>query len=590
MVEKSYQDKSPSELLESDPREARRFLDSIPLPERVEFIMRATAKDRQELVLLSSNPDQIVSLFPTEEFFLTIKEIGAYDALSLIGLASPEQLQFVIDIDWWKKDNLDPEKAFEWLQILFACGEDRVASWLNSVDFDLLVAIFKGFVAVFKLDEEDDRIEQINDFPPFSIDEYYFIRFKRPGIQEIVGRMVEIIREINPSLYFNLMESIIWDITAEKEEEAYRWRRERLSDYGVPTFHEALEIYKAPTMRIVDKADSSSPKLLVDNDSEEEGLVPVFPLAVNDQPVFLLQTLEAMADDAFLDIIRRQWAQVCNYVVIADIGHFDDLRDVKKSVQKASRYLNIGLQSISRERPDKAKELIKTVPLVEIFRFGYDQAAALKRKGLSIIRNGYIAKDLSPADEPWRSVIEGVTKKYPLYYDPSSPDMETGGDFRDFARLQEIRETEEKLTEAELIARLFRDRFPEFMNTSNLPLNACNLFSPVDITWGVLLFTAFGQKMLNKTVRLLPITPEELNAFFPLLWNSGKAAKKRKLSQTVVEGIEGVLLEEYDAPQVDRDRIHRFLSALYKRIEEEMGTLSGPPIDPRFVRVLLVKL
>ncbi|MFH1147327.1 MAG: DUF6178 family protein [Pseudomonadota bacterium] len=590
MVNRYYQDKSPSDLLKSDPREARRFLDSIPLPERVQFIMLATAKERQELVLLSSNSDQLVSLFPTEEFFLTIKEIGAYDALSLISLASPEQLQFAIDIDWWKKDALDPEKAFEWLQVLFACGEDRVASWLNSVDCDLLVTVFKDFVAVFKLDEEEDRLEQICDFPSFSVDGYYFIRFKRPGIQEIVGRLVEILREINPKLYFDLMESIIWDIQAEKQEDAYRWRGERLSDFGVPTFHEALEIYKAPAIRIVDKVAPSSLRIPVDDGSEEEGIVPVFPLAVNDQPVFLLQTLEALTNDPFLDIVRRQWAQVCNYVVVADIGDFDNLRDVRKSVQKASRYLNIGLQFISRERPEKAKELIKTVPLVEIFRFGFDQAAALKRKGLSIIRNGHVAKDLSPADEPWRSVLDGVTGKYPLYYDPANPDKETGEEFRDFARLDEIRETEEKLGETELVAALFHSRFPDFVDTlRNLSLKAGNLFSPVDITWSVMLFTAFGQGLLHKNARFRPITPEELNAIFPLLWKSGKTGKARKLSRAVTKGIENILLEGYDIPQADRERIYRFLSAFYKRIEEEMGALSAP-IDPRFIRILLVDM
>ncbi|MDP2991904.1 MAG: DUF6178 family protein, partial [Deltaproteobacteria bacterium] len=124
MEEKSYTKKLPGDLLKLDAGEAGRFMDRLPLPERVEFIMRASGKERQALVLLTSHPEKVMALFPPEELFFTIKEIGATDALPLISLTTSEQLHLILDIDWWQKDRLRPDKIFEWLRLLFACSED----------------------------------------------------------------------------------------------------------------------------------------------------------------------------------------------------------------------------------------------------------------------------------------------------------------------------------------------------------------------------------------------------------------------------------------------------------------------------------
>ncbi|MDQ7837478.1 MAG: DUF6178 family protein [Thermodesulfobacteriota bacterium] len=593
MEEQSYTKKSPADLLKLDAGETGRFLDQLPLPDRIDVIMRASAKERQALILLTSHPEKVMALFPPEELFFTIKEIGATDALPLISLTTPEQLHLILDIDWWQKDRLRPDKIFEWLRLLFACSEDKVAAWLNTVEFALLVSLFKYFADAFKVGTEEDRLEEIDAFPPFTVDNYYFIRFKKPGVQETLGRIVEIAREINPKLYFDLMESMIWDVEVESEEAAYKWRQARLAEHGVPTFHEALDIYKPPSIPDPSRVRPVVHPSLIESDIESKTPAPVYPLTVPERPTFLLKVLELIGDQELLDRIKREWAHVCNHVVMADVLDFDEMKDIRRGLQKASRYLNIGLEYISQGQPEQARQLLEATPLTEIFRFGYAQTIALKKKAVFMVNKGYVEKDLSPADEPWRWFLAGGLRRHPLYYDPFGEDrMDRDDDYRDFGALREVEETKERLEEAGFIGRLMKERFTDYGLIKDLPLATCNIQMAIDLTWSVILFTVVSQKLLSNTPRLWPLTVEELHTLFPRLWAEGSKEKGRKLSPDIKEEMEKTLLGPFFSPAPEeRGRITRYLEVCHKRIEEEMGLLDTRiPIDPRYIHVLLVEI
>lgn len=588
-----YSEKSPRELLRLDPGEAGRFLDQLPLPERVGLILRASARERQELILLTSHPEELMAVFPPEELFFTIKEIGASDALPLISLTTPTQLHFILDIDWWAKDSLRPQKILAWLRVLFACSEDKVASWLHTVDFDLLVGLFKHFTAVFKVGEDEERLKEMDTLPPFTVDHHYFIQFKEPDAADILGRIVEIARDINPSLYSDLMESVIWDVKSECEEHAYKWRQARLADHGVPTFHAALDIYQPPSRLEIPKREGGPRLQMLEPGIQPAVPVPVYPLSVAERPPFFLKALELIGDPGIIDRVKREWAHVCNHVIMADVLDFDELKDIKRSIRKTARYLNVGLEYLSQGEAERAPDLLKTVPLPEIFRFGYAQAIALKKKANSLINKGYVQRDLSPADEPWRSILEGVLRRHPLYYDPLGADRgEREEDYRDFARLREVQETQERLEEAELIGKLIKNCFPDYPEfLRDLPLARCNIQLAADVTWGVMLFTAVAQKLLGNTFGPWPLKTKELHLLFPALWTKSGGKKAQKLSPDIKEELRKALIgPDFSPSSLESARINRYLDAWYERIEEEMGFLdSTTAVDSRYIHVLLVE-
>ncbi|MDP2993471.1 MAG: DUF6178 family protein, partial [Deltaproteobacteria bacterium] len=332
---------------------------------------------------------------------------------------------------------------------------------------------------------------------------------------------------------------------------------------------------------------------LIESDIESMAPAPVYPLSAPERPSFVLKVLELIRDQGLLDRVKREWAHVCNHVIMADVLDFDEMKDIKRGIQKASRYLNIGLEYISQGQPEQARQLLEATPLTEIFRFGYAQAIALKKKAISTVDKGYVEKDLSPADEPWRWFLAGVLRRHPLYYDPFGADrMDRDDDYRDFGALREVEETKERLEEAGLIGRLMKERLTDYGLIKDLPLAACNIQMAIDLTWNVILFTVVSQKLLNNTPRLWPLTVEELHTLFPRLWAEGSKEKGRKLSPDIKEEMEKTILGPFFSPAPEeRGRITRYLEACHKRIEEDMGFLDiHTPMDPRYIHVLMVKV
>ena len=98
----------------------------------------------------------MVAALDANDFFHTVQEIGADDCLALLALAKVDQLNHLFDIEWWRKDSLEPAKALTWVERLMRAGGSGLSAWLFNVDFELLVSLFKEWISV---DTVPDDIE-----------------------------------------------------------------------------------------------------------------------------------------------------------------------------------------------------------------------------------------------------------------------------------------------------------------------------------------------------------------------------------------------------------------------------------------------
>ena len=100
-----------SSLFPSDPKVAEKVFDSFPIENQLALLLKARGKDRLHYLFFSKNPEQLVRQLPDLEVSLTIKEVGERDALPLISLTLPEQFQYLLDLDFWKRDELNPKRS-----------------------------------------------------------------------------------------------------------------------------------------------------------------------------------------------------------------------------------------------------------------------------------------------------------------------------------------------------------------------------------------------------------------------------------------------------------------------------------------------
>ena len=97
--------------LPEDPKETQKVFNSPSIEHQLNIVLEARGKDRLHYLFLSEHPEVLVQQLPEREVFFTVKEVGEKDCLDLSSLATPDQFQYLLDLDFWKRDQLDPEKV-----------------------------------------------------------------------------------------------------------------------------------------------------------------------------------------------------------------------------------------------------------------------------------------------------------------------------------------------------------------------------------------------------------------------------------------------------------------------------------------------
>ena len=224
-------------------QEVEKVLAPLKFHEIYNIVLNAPWEVKAKLIINSPYPEGLVKNLPPQELFLTLKASSLDLVVELLSYAKGSQIQFLFDIDTWYKDRIKADRVASWIILLFEAGEDKVLEWLRIADWDYLITIFQKFVRVYKRPDDMELIEAMDFLPPYTLDDFYYVDFKNDSLEFYFRRMLEIIKSELPDIYFALMESIIWEIPAEVEERAYRWRNGRLADEGIPEYFEALDVY-----------------------------------------------------------------------------------------------------------------------------------------------------------------------------------------------------------------------------------------------------------------------------------------------------------------------------------------------------------
>jgi hypothetical protein len=141
-------------ILPEDPKEAQKVFNSLPFENQLDIVSKARGKERLHYLFLSENPELLVQQLPELEVFLTVKEVGEKDSLELISLTTPEQFQYLLDLDFWKRDQLDLDKVLHWMEVLVESGEKKVTQFIQSTDPEFIALLLKKFLKVITTEEE----------------------------------------------------------------------------------------------------------------------------------------------------------------------------------------------------------------------------------------------------------------------------------------------------------------------------------------------------------------------------------------------------------------------------------------------------
>jgi hypothetical protein len=560
------------------------FLDQsyFPSTEETRAILSLPVKERLEFVLNSLDPKELVAQLPETDLFLTVKELGIRESVALISLATPEQIVHLLDLDLWKKDQLNPEKIIVWLEALEACGEEKLKQLFDTLDSELLVALFQKLIRVVKMESLDDELGESLDNNGFSLDGYYYVQFLNKNDAPLIIRFLKYLSVDDASYYQNFLEWVHLRLPMEEEDTALQWRRGRMADRGFPEFYEALEIYHfIPPEQVRGER-------FPDRSNPEASFYPPSHLEFAGEGSFLYAALNRGGEEGLITRIKWELAHLANHLLVADGADVNEPAPIYQSVHKAFQFLDLGLRYLSRDDLGQAAEVLRHVPLLRVFQTGYSLGLDLKYRAEAIFRKGEWYRDILQREEvldsPFKETIRGLFFKAPLYYHRSG-----GGTYRPFQDLKELEETAALLDNLSELGRLLSLRLGVSAEEINR-LSTVSLYQP-DPPLSAVCLTVLANRMLSGQAVLQPLAVEDWKRLTALLLEQNQEPGFSSAGLKIFQhGYDLFVAKGPELAPTEEKVLRWWLDVLIDKLEAELGGIpAGGKADPRYMTGFVIR-
>lgn len=528
-------------------------------------------RERGDLLLHSHNPTRLTQSLTQEELYLLTREMDLEERGEILRYASLPQLFFISDIDCWKKDRLHSKSFVRWLETLLEADEARLLAWLVEMDYETVVSGFKGLVRVLKPEWEYPSDELLGDQPYFTLDERYFISVKEENL-ETVRRAIEILFENTRGRYAAILEGILGEMDYELEEEAFQKRSIRLAERGFPDPETAHHIYRPLSKEEFERFPRKSL-------GEPRGKAPSYLILWSHERFFLDEVLLLFRDQPpeVREGLEEELAWLSNKIIASEGVDFASEERVRRGIERARRFVNIGLEDLSGRDLSRAREIVTQRWLEVIFRWGMTQLLGLRESAREILNHYWKGEQkvfFFFLEDPYRPIFRGLFEQVPEYFDPEirdDPDR-----LRDFKELREVEKTRNALLQIRRIHEILDRTSPSLFDRLNLEFReqeSGGLLFP-------LLGSLFASFVLNGKVSTLPLSEREVTRFLQKGFEDSPSGRilKRDLKDQFLDPL---------LSNADRELLRPLWALVFQRLEEELGALDpSKAVDHRFVTSL----
>ena len=420
---------------------------------RADLRQATSGKARLALMLDAREPAALVRGLPPDELFFTIREIGLSDASELVRLASARQFRTFLDLACWTGRKIEPRRALPWLRAARAGPLDdprAAARWrakLRALDHGMLALVLRDALRVHDLDEDPDPYLERDSFLE-TPDGHYIVEFLVDGAEyaSVRGIVDDLYAEhtLNAT---RLLSSLRWETTSELEETELRWRTARLADLGYPALEEALSWYARPPPRRAS-----------------------WPGAPARSPGFWMDRVGAGS------LLARAWARLppeeqghlelelvtaANAVMVADAIDPGNLQAVRRSVETARAFVEMGLDEEAAHDEARAAEVLGETSVKALFQRGFGRVLGLRFRAEHLLGRDEGALPAPSLDPPLSEAIAALSRRRPAYFPGLEAPRETWGtaaagafEPRGFLSEREVSRTADALALAEKLVAL----------------------------------------------------------------------------------------------------------------------------------------
>lgn len=343
---------------------ARDRIAALALEQQVRLICESAAALRSRLLALAPNPDRLIPKLPEAELCFSIKAAGLHDAAWIVEYATEEQVQACLDLDLCSDFTTNRKLLDDWLSCFAEAGDETLLRVVRSVDPELQVLWLSDRLQVVVRDADPSAWQA----PPGAktVDGVFYLIPARPEDDLAVPlRLLTLLFSEEPELYERLLQSVRYELPAETEEAALRWREARLQDLGFPPTEEALAVYAPLSNRAARELPGEMPR-------PTPWRVPVWLPQLPNPRDAAYSVLRAAAELRPEDRSGFFFAYLAlaNKVARADHLALGDAESIPAALEKVAKLASRGLDELTRLHTMTTVELLERAPLEFMFRVG----------------------------------------------------------------------------------------------------------------------------------------------------------------------------------------------------------------------------
>jgi hypothetical protein len=540
--------------------------------ETIRQLFALSGREALEQVLEHDQGRELVPHLNRVDFFWLLKKIGLDDASPLLKAASTEQWQYLLDLELWERDRLDPQRVSAWLGRLRKADRERLVRWLFSEAQALSYWYFSRSIEV-KTVTGDEVLDLPEGF--FTFDNVHHIRILQKEYEEVIEDVLKEVARRDYALFQTFLASLAGLLPAEAEESMFRLRNMRLAEDGFLPHHEAVALYTHLKLDAL-RAEQTIYHVPPPGEEEPEDHAPAAPLSlVSGKGVFTAVT-ERIVDSVLRERLQFEFAGLCNQILAADLVTVEDHEILMRTCRKAAGYINVGLEGVSGGEISAAEECLKRNPLVSLFRVGFGMTLELKWETQKWLKEAWFARR-GLGFEFWGhsrgGPLAGLVKKRPLFY----RGFGEGEEFSPFKSLAEVEASGLVLHHAMAL-----DKLLERLD-SRYPITEGDWLPSPNRTFHVLIFRFWARLRLTLEPGFAPLSEEHLRRFFELLRVDADHPPHHMDSQR--DGfIRDMTAQGVDLEPSRAGRLEQALRVLWHEFTEEYLWVPAAELDARFAK------
>ncbi|WP_127715886.1 DUF6178 family protein [Halobacteriovorax sp. HLS] len=315
---------------------------------------------------------QDLSNLPTQPLYVALKSLPTEVVASALGKFSSEQRQVFLDLDLWKKDDIDPESFHFWIETYSKVTDEKLKNeFLNSIEFSIFI---KGRLSVWTFDVEDPMYP---DHDNYFLTEDSLLLFEFEEDYPYVGELKQFIKDIYSekgveAAYQHLF-MIVSDGFLSMQEDEYRFKKHRLNDLGFVDYYDALEMNNSfPSMSHVDHFIKS--KVEITGELEAESLNQCLDknavIAFKNNFDSISDELSKLKNEKRVDFLQFNFTRLIN----ATLTLSDALKDGSVAMTRVGREtantIKLGLNYIKNLSEQSEQGVFSKFDFVDIYRVG----------------------------------------------------------------------------------------------------------------------------------------------------------------------------------------------------------------------------